>query len=72
MLDKFIEASKGVTSHDLSGVTVETKLGDLPIDSLDLYTVIENLEEASDGTLDDDAFEKMETVGDLVGYFFGD
>lgn len=70
MLEKFLEASKGLTSHGLSGITATTRLGDLPIDSLDLYTVIENLEEDSGKTLDDDAFEKMDTVEDLLTHFF--
>ena len=70
MLEKFIDASKGLPSYAHSGITGATRLGDLPIDSLDLYTVIENLEEDSGKTLDDDAFEKMDTVEDLLTHFF--
>lgn len=71
MVEKFLDAAKGLTPSDLSAVTTATRLGDLPIDSLDLYTVIENLEDMTGQTLGDEAFGQMETVGDLLSFFFG-
>jgi len=71
MVQKFLDAAQGVASSDLSSVTPATQLGDLPIDSLDLYTVIENLEDMTGLTLEDEAFGQMETVGDLLAFFGG-
>lgn len=59
-----------VCKKDVSLITEETKIDDLPIDSLDLFTVIGELEDATDRPMEDDEMQALNNVGDLVLHFY--
>jgi acyl carrier protein len=69
-LEKTLAAMSATTSKDVTGVTATTRLADLPIDSLDLFAVVEDLEDTTGRSLSDEAFEKMDTVQSLADFFF--
>lgn len=52
------------------GVTAATPLKDLGIDSLDLFTVISDLEEQTGRSMSDEDMQRLETVGELARHFF--
>jgi acyl carrier protein len=60
-----------VAKKDIPELTFETEFSDLPIDSLDMFTVIAALEDSSGRALSDDEFGQMETIGDMVRFFQG-
>lgn len=60
-----------VAETDLPEAGPDTAISDLPIDSLDLYTVISDMEDLTGKSMDDDAMGSVATVGDLVRHFYG-
>ena len=60
-----------VAEEDVPGMSAETTIESLPVDSLDLFTVIGELEEATGRKMSDEEMGDLETVGDLVRHFFG-
>ena len=64
----FIEKASRKPAPDLSD---GTRLEDLPVDSLDLYTLIGELEDETGKSMPDADFQKLDTVGDLASYFRG-
>lgn len=68
-LQSFLSALEDTNKGASEGVTEETKLSDISIDSLDLFSVIGNFEDNSGKTLPDEDFEKMSTVGDFLKFF---
>ena len=66
VIQKVVEGAAGKKINDFSE---ELRLTDLPIDSLDLYTVIEDLEQLSGKSLSDEDFSSMNAVGDLARFF---
>jgi acyl carrier protein len=59
-----------VCKKDVSSITEETKIDDLPIDSLDLFTVIGELEDATKRSMEDDEMQALNNVGDLIHHFY--
>ena len=59
------ERSNGVSD----GVDASTKLSALPIDSLDLFSIIGSFEDRTGKSLSDEEFEEMKTVGDFLTFF---
>ena len=64
-LEKMEKTQKGSSSK----VTRDSTLASLPIDSLDMFAIIGDFEDATDKTLSDEEFETMETVEDFLLYF---
>lgn len=58
-----------LSKTDASALSADTALSDLPIDSLDLFTVVSEMEEALGGSVSDDALGEMKTLGDLASHF---
>lgn len=58
-----------LSKTDPGALSMDTALSDLPIDSLDLYTVISELEDSLGGSVSDDELGEMTTLGDLVRHF---
>lgn len=58
-----------LSKTDGSDLSMDTPLADLPIDSLDLFTVISEMEDALGGSVSDDALGDMKTLGDIVRHF---
>ncbi|MCC5975858.1 MAG: acyl carrier protein [Rubellimicrobium sp.] len=58
-----------LSKTDGADLTMDTPLSDLPIDSLDLFTMISEMEDALGGSVSDDALDEMKTLGDLVRHF---
>ena len=55
--------------RDENGITMETSFtDDLGADSLDLFQIISELEEAFDMEFNQDDLDKVRTVGDAVNY----
>ena len=69
MLDKFNEVLERLRKGASEGVTLDTKISDLPIDSLDLFSIISELEESTGKTMDDDNFQEIVTVQSIVKFF---
>ena len=56
-----------VLNVDAGTITLDTRfIDDLGADSLDLFQIVIQIEEAFQITLDDSVVEKIETVGDAV------
>ena len=55
-------------ARDESEITMETSFDDLGADSLDLFQIISELEDAFDMEFSQDDLEKVTTVGDAVNY----
>jgi acyl carrier protein len=56
-------------SKDISEITLETNLSDdLGADSLDLFSIISEIEGVFDIEFSQDAGDKIKTVGDAVDY----
>ncbi|HHX57652.1 MAG TPA: acyl carrier protein [Clostridiales bacterium] len=54
---------------DAEKITLDSKVAeDLGADSLDVVDLIMSIEEEFDMEIDDDAVEKMKTVGDIVAF----
>lgn len=70
-LTRTVAAIETVAEEKLPDTTAETAIADLPIDSLDLFTVISDLEEATGRSMTDEEMGALATVGDLVKHFFG-
>ena len=74
MTQNTLSAVQGVLEkvgrQDLSWIDESTKIDDLPIDSLDLFTVIGELEDATGRSMDDDEMQVLDNVGDLVKHFY--
>lgn len=59
-------------SVEESRITPETTfVDDLGADSLDIFQIISEIEEAFDAEFETDAAEKIKTVGDAVNYIKG-
>lgn len=70
--DPFSVAAQSISrlaKTDPAMLSLETRIADLPIDSLDLFTVISEMEDAFGGTMSDEAMGAMETLGDIVAFF---
>lgn len=70
--DPFTVAAQSIArlaKTDPAMLSLETRISDLPIDSLDLFTVVSEMEDAFGGTMSDEAMAGMETLGDLVAFF---
>ncbi len=68
-LQTFLEALESTNKGASEGVSAQTKLSDISIDSLDLFSVIGNFEDATGKSLPDEEFEKMSTVEDFLTFF---
>ena len=54
---------------DAEKITLDSKVAeDLGADSLDVVDLIMSIEEEFDMEIDDDAVEKMKTVGDIIAF----
>ena len=70
--DPFTTAAQSIArlaKSDPANLSLETRIADLPIDSLDLFTVISEMEDAFGGTMSDEAMGELETLGDIVAFF---
>ena len=66
-LEKLKKIITEVLNVDESEITMDTKfIDDLGADSLDVYQIIMGVEEEFDIEIDNDAAEKISTVGDAV------
>jgi acyl carrier protein len=54
---------KKVKKHD---ITADAKLKELGIDSLELLSIVVELEDSFSVTFEDDELSKLETVGDVI------
>ncbi len=55
--------------HPKEDITLESKfIDDLKADSLDIVELVMELEDEFDVTIPDDDYDKIQTVGDVVGY----
>lgn len=62
----FVETTSSKSASDIGP---GTRLDALPIDSLDMYTLIGELEDLHGKSMPDSDFQKMVTVGDLITFF---
>jgi acyl carrier protein len=62
---EIIAEQMGISEDD---ITLETSFEDLGADSLDIFQIISELEEAFDIEFANDDAEKIKTVGDAVEY----
>jgi acyl carrier protein len=62
---EIIAEQMGISEDD---ITMETSFEDLGADSLDIFQIISELEEAFDMEFANDDAEKIKTVGDAVEY----
>lgn len=60
-----------VAKKDMSFIEETSLITDLPIDSLDLFAIIGELEDATGRTMEDSKMSLLLTVGDLTKHFFG-
>lgn len=70
-LSEVLKEIEKLAKQDVSSVTVSTKIADLPIDSLDLFTLIGEMEDKTSRSMDDDEMQALNTVEDLVRHFYG-
>lgn len=55
--------------HPKEDITMESKfIDDLKADSLDIVELVMEFEDEFDVTIPDDDYDKIKTVGDVVGY----
>ncbi|WP_298868811.1 acyl carrier protein [uncultured Gimesia sp.] len=55
--------------HPKEEITLESKfIDDLKADSLDIVELVMGFEDEFDVTIPDDDYDKIKTVGDVVGY----
>ncbi|MCH9655239.1 MAG: acyl carrier protein [Planctomycetes bacterium] len=55
--------------HPKEEITLESKfIDDLKADSLDIVELVMEFEDEFDVTIPDDDYDKIKTVGDVVGY----
>lgn len=59
-----------VAEKDMAFIEETSVIADLPIDSLDLFTVIGDLEDSTGRTMEDSKMEALHTIGDLTRHFF--
>ena len=64
--EKTIEVIAAFKEIDASSITVDTKLEDLEMDSLDALNLVFELEEAFDITIPDEQAFETKTVGEMV------
>lgn len=66
ILQKVIETVKDTIDLGDAELTESTNLKDLGADSFDLLELVTALEDEFDTTMDDEAVEKISTVGEVV------
>ncbi|MBO6675203.1 MAG: acyl carrier protein [Rhizobiales bacterium] len=71
-LKKIVGLIENAVGTSLGDVEQATALDQLPMDSLDLFTVIGELEEATSRKMSDEDMEGIKTLGDIKKFFFGD
>jgi acyl carrier protein len=59
-----------VAKKDMAFIDEKSVIADLPIDSLDFFTVIGDLEDSTGRTMEDSKMEALHTIGDLTSHFF--
>jgi acyl carrier protein len=64
-----VQSIARLAKADPTTLSLKTRISDLPIDSLDLFTVISELEDAFGGTVSDEEMGDMQTLGDIVAFF---
>jgi acyl carrier protein len=65
--EKVIATLASVKRIPAEGITLETNLQGLGIDSLDVFTLLFELENAFKISIPDDDVRSLKTVGDIVG-----
>ncbi|WP_300541233.1 phosphopantetheine-binding protein [Maricaulis sp.] len=60
-----------VAEEEYPDATANTMIDELSIDSLDLFTVIGDLEEETGRSMSDEEMGRVATIGDLVKHFYG-
>lgn len=68
---KTIAVIEKVAEESLPDASAGTEIDTLSIDSLDLFTVIGDLEEETGRSMSDDQMGEVATIGDLVQHFYG-
>lgn len=67
---KTIAIIEKVAEESLPDALADSEIDTLPIDSLDLFTVIGDLEEETGRSMSDDQMGEVATIGDLVQHFY--
>lgn len=72
MFEKLRELISEKLNVDAADITMETSFeDDLEADSIALFELVMAIEEDFDIEIDDEAIEKISTVGDIVNYLEG-
>ena len=66
IIDRLKKTLNRIVDIDMSDFGLDTKLNEIELDSLKRIDLVMNLEEEFDTSIDDDIFEHVETVGELV------
>ena len=69
ILENLKESLASVSKVDSSQVTAQTEVKDLGLDSLGLFTVVGDLEEKYGKEMDENSFEAIKSVNDILSYF---
>ncbi len=68
IFEKVQEVIAEQTGIDKSQITMESTFDELNIDSLDMVELVMALEEEYNVEIDEDAADKIKTIGDVVDY----
>lgn len=66
IIDRLKKVLNRIADINMNDFDMNTKLQELELDSLERIDVVMNIEEEFDISIDDDIFEKFESVKDLV------
>ena len=69
ILENLKESLASVSKVDSSQVTAQTEVKDLGLDSLGLFTLVGDLEEKYGKEMDENSFEAIKSVNDILSYF---
>lgn len=69
-LDKIQKIIEGITKVSPNNLSENTLISDLSMDSLDLFTLIGDLEDLTGVSMEDELLDGLNTIGDIISYFF--
>ena len=69
---KIQEIIKGISNNEVQDINNDTTIDELPIDSLDMFSLINELEDLTGKSMADDEMQAINTVNDLIVFFTTD
>jgi len=68
-MKRLFQAIEKISRHDLPALAAETRIADLPLDSLDTISLVEELETQTGKHMTAEQLDEVDTLGDLATFF---